>query len=37
VCLHGAVAVQKALVEQSPEGAREVDRRIGDLWGHRGG
>ena len=37
VCLHGAVDVQKDLVEKSPEGVREVVRRIGDLWGNRGG
>jgi uroporphyrinogen decarboxylase len=37
VCLHGAVDVQKDLVEKTPGGVRDVVRRIKDLWGDRGG
>jgi uroporphyrinogen decarboxylase len=37
VCLHGAVDVQKDLVEKTPDGVREVVRKIKDLWGNRGG
>lgn len=37
VCLHGAVDVQKDLVEKSAEGVKEVVKKIKDLWGNRGG
>jgi uroporphyrinogen decarboxylase len=37
VCLHGAVDVQKDLVEKTPEGVRDVVRKIKDLWGNEGG
>jgi uroporphyrinogen decarboxylase len=37
VCFHGAVDVQKDLVEKSPEEIRALVRRVKDLWGLRGG
>jgi uroporphyrinogen decarboxylase len=37
VCFHGAVDVQKDLVEGRPADIRRVVRRIRELWGTRGG
>jgi uroporphyrinogen decarboxylase len=37
VCLHGAVDVQKDLVEKTPDGVKDVVRKIKELWGKEGG
>lgn len=37
VCLHGALDVQKLLVEKTARQIKEEVRKIKDLWGNRGG
>ncbi len=37
VCLHGALDVQKLLVEKNESQVREEIKKIKDLWGTRGG
>jgi len=37
VCLHGALDIQKLLVEKSAEEVKEEVRKIKYLWGQRGG
>ncbi len=37
VCFHGAMDVQKDLVEKSPQDIRALVRRVKELWGLRGG
>lgn len=37
VCFHGTVDVQKDLVEKTPQGIRDIVRRVKELWEKRGG
>ena len=37
VCLHGALDIQKLLVEKSKKEIKEEVKKIKDLWGQRGG